>query len=163
MNRSGAPANCWLLCLIYVCYLLNHISCAALDGKIPLFALTGINQIFLSYSSSLLISLCSMQHMINISFLKVKRGLLTRWALGRIVVMPRPTSSWTMKPRKLSTAVLLGLRNLLLPTIDLHHMDGRFLHLLTLLKIIFLWITTGTCRKFFTKTEDPYSLHQVQK
>ena len=39
MNRSGAPANCWLLCLIYVCYLLNHISCAALDGKIPLFAL----------------------------------------------------------------------------------------------------------------------------
>ena len=36
MNRSCAPANCWLLCLIYVCYLLNHISCAALDGKIPL-------------------------------------------------------------------------------------------------------------------------------
>ena len=25
-----------------MCYLLNHISCAALDGKIPLFALTGI-------------------------------------------------------------------------------------------------------------------------
>ena len=42
MNRSGAPANCWLLCLIYVCYLLNHIACTALDGKIPLFALTGI-------------------------------------------------------------------------------------------------------------------------
>ena len=42
MNRSGAPANCWLLCLIYVCYLLKHIACAALDGKIPLFALTGI-------------------------------------------------------------------------------------------------------------------------
>ena len=28
--------------LIYVCYLLNHIACTALDGKIPLFALTGI-------------------------------------------------------------------------------------------------------------------------
>ena len=42
MNRSGAPANCWLLCLIYVCYVLNHIACTALDGKIPLFALTGI-------------------------------------------------------------------------------------------------------------------------
>ena len=42
MNRSGAAAKCWLLCLIYVCYLLNHIACAALDGKIPLFALTGI-------------------------------------------------------------------------------------------------------------------------
>ena len=42
MNRSGAPANCWLLCLIYVCYLLNHIACTALDGKIFLLALTGI-------------------------------------------------------------------------------------------------------------------------
>ena len=42
MNRSGAPANWWLLCLIYLCYLLNHIACTALDGKIPLLALTGI-------------------------------------------------------------------------------------------------------------------------
>ena len=42
MNRSGAPANRRLLCLIYVCYLLNHIACTTLDGKIPLFALTGI-------------------------------------------------------------------------------------------------------------------------
>ena len=42
MNRSGATANCWLLCIIYACYLLNHIAHAALDGKIPLFALTGI-------------------------------------------------------------------------------------------------------------------------
>ena len=42
MNRSCAPANCWLLCLIYVCYLLNHIACSALNGKIPLLALTGI-------------------------------------------------------------------------------------------------------------------------
>ena len=42
MNRSGAPANCWLLCHIYVCHLLIHISCTAIDGKIPLFALTGV-------------------------------------------------------------------------------------------------------------------------
>ena len=42
MNRSGAPASCWLLCLIYVCYLLNHLACAALDDKILLFALPGI-------------------------------------------------------------------------------------------------------------------------
>ena len=42
MNRSGAPTNCWLSCLIYVCCLLNHIACTALDGKIPLLALTGI-------------------------------------------------------------------------------------------------------------------------
>ena len=46
MNRSGAPANCWLLCLIYVCYLLNHIACTAHDGKIPLLAFTGITPDF---------------------------------------------------------------------------------------------------------------------
>ena len=42
MNRSGAPANCWLQFLLYVCYLLNHVACAALHGKMPLFALAGI-------------------------------------------------------------------------------------------------------------------------
>ena len=35
MKRSGARANCLLFCLIYVCYLLNHIACSALDGKSP--------------------------------------------------------------------------------------------------------------------------------
>ena len=33
MNRSHAPVNCCLLCLVYVCSLLNHIACAALDDK----------------------------------------------------------------------------------------------------------------------------------
>ena len=42
MNRSGAPANCWLLCMIYVCYILNHIACGALNGSIPLLVLSGI-------------------------------------------------------------------------------------------------------------------------
>ena len=42
MNRSGAPANCWLLCMIYVCYILNHIACGALNGSIPLLVLYGI-------------------------------------------------------------------------------------------------------------------------
>ena len=42
MIKSGAPANCWLLCLIFECYLRNHIACSALDAKIHLLALTGI-------------------------------------------------------------------------------------------------------------------------
>ena len=25
LNRTGAPANCWLLCMSYACYRLNHI------------------------------------------------------------------------------------------------------------------------------------------
>ena len=26
MNRSGAPADCWLLCMIHASYILNHLS-----------------------------------------------------------------------------------------------------------------------------------------
>ena len=32
LNQTGAPVNCWLLCMSYVCYLLNHISCESLRG-----------------------------------------------------------------------------------------------------------------------------------
>ena len=41
-TRTGAPANCWLLCMSYVCYLLNHISCKSLNGQIPLTKLYGV-------------------------------------------------------------------------------------------------------------------------
>ena len=42
MNRTGAPANYWLLCMTYVCYLLNHMSCQSLNGEIPLTKLYGV-------------------------------------------------------------------------------------------------------------------------
>ena len=77
MNRSGAPANCWLLCLIYVCYLLNQIVCTALDGKYPYLPSLVSHQIFASSYFSLSINLCFMPHMTRISHLKVKRGLAT--------------------------------------------------------------------------------------
>ena len=43
MNRTGAPAHCWLLTLQYVCYILNHISTASLGGQVPLQVLYGVN------------------------------------------------------------------------------------------------------------------------
>ena len=36
MNCTGAPSDCWLLCMIYVCYLLNQIECEALGAAVPL-------------------------------------------------------------------------------------------------------------------------------
>ena len=41
MNRCGAPAYTWFLCLLYVCYLLNHLSVESLGWISPLQALTG--------------------------------------------------------------------------------------------------------------------------
>ena len=36
MNISGAPADCWLLCMSHASYILNHLSCEALSGNVPL-------------------------------------------------------------------------------------------------------------------------------
>ena len=88
MSRFGAPVNCWLLCLIYVCYLLNHIDCTALDGKIPLLVLTGITP-----DISIILLFTFYQPVFYATYdqnflLRVKRGLATGLALGSIVVMP---------------------------------------------------------------------------
>ena len=41
MNLTGAPAHCWLLCLVYVWSLLNVTASPTLDETTPLQALTG--------------------------------------------------------------------------------------------------------------------------
>jgi hypothetical protein len=41
LNRTGSPAYLWLLCLMYVCFLLNNTSSKALSGSIPIQVLTG--------------------------------------------------------------------------------------------------------------------------
>jgi hypothetical protein len=41
MNFSGAPAHTWLLALMYVCLLLNHLASAALKWRSPEQILTG--------------------------------------------------------------------------------------------------------------------------
>ena len=43
MNRWGAPADCWLLCMIHASYILNHLSCEALGGNVPLGMLYGVS------------------------------------------------------------------------------------------------------------------------
>ena len=43
MNRTGAPADCWLLCMIQAFYILNHLSCEALVGNVHLGMLYGVS------------------------------------------------------------------------------------------------------------------------
>ena len=42
MNRTGAPADCWLLYVIQASYILNHLSCEASDGIVPIGMLYGV-------------------------------------------------------------------------------------------------------------------------
>ena len=135
MNRSGAPANCWLLCLIYVCYLLNHISCAALDGKIPHFALPGITPDI----SSILLFTCY-QPVFYATYDQIFPSESEERASYWVGFGEHCHDAMTHKvldhgTRTFSIEMQLGQRNLILPTIGFHHMEGRFLHLLALLKI----------------------------
>ena len=41
MKLAGAPAHCWLLCLFYVCSLLNATASPFLGGLTPIQASTG--------------------------------------------------------------------------------------------------------------------------
>jgi hypothetical protein len=41
LDRTGSPAYLWLLCLMYVCFLLNNVSSASLNGQTRLQVLTG--------------------------------------------------------------------------------------------------------------------------
>ena len=44
MNTSGCPACCWLLCLQYICVVLNHLVSPTLQGICPVQALEGTTQ-----------------------------------------------------------------------------------------------------------------------
>ena len=41
MNLTGAPTYCWLLCLVYVCALMNVTASLTLNGITPIQALSG--------------------------------------------------------------------------------------------------------------------------
>ena len=41
MNTSGCPACCWLLCLQYICVVLNHLASPTLQGICPVQDLEG--------------------------------------------------------------------------------------------------------------------------
>ena len=43
MNRTGAPADCWLLCMLHASYILNHLPCEALAGNVPIWMPYGVS------------------------------------------------------------------------------------------------------------------------
>ena len=163
MNRSGAPTNCWLLCLIYVCCLLNHIACTALDGKISLFALTGITpdiSIILLFTFSQPLFYVTYDQ--NFPFERKERA--GYWVgLGEHCedamthkILDHDTQQIiyrsAVRPKKSSS-----------PNHRLAPHEGRFLHLLTLVKINFPLDHHLETQRLLTETIGPYSFHQVQR
>ena len=79
MNRSGAPADCWLLCMIHASYILNHLSCEALAGIWGCFMVS--LQTSASFSYTLSINQCFMPLTTNLTHLLVRKELQDGLAL----------------------------------------------------------------------------------
>ena len=84
MNTSGCPACCWLLCLQYICVVLNHLASPTLQGICPVQALEGklqtIVSCFISHFMSLSTTGLILLNLIS-TFLHhlMKEGLLGRF------------------------------------------------------------------------------------
>ena len=125
MNRTGVPADCLFLCMIHASYIINHLSCEALDGNVPLGMLYGV-----SPGISILLLYTFYQPVFyanhNQSYpLLVKKGLHVGLDLESMLVMHSPTNSLMMTPRKSSTDLLLDLQILPIPTRDWYQTEGR--------------------------------------
>ena len=98
MNRTGTPADCWLLCMLHASYILNNLSFEALNGNVPLGMLYGVSP------DISIILLCTFYQPVflspttNPTPLIVKKGCTLGW-LENMLVMLSPTSFMMMTPR----------------------------------------------------------------
>ena len=125
MNRTGAPADCWLLCMIHTSYIIHHLSCEALAGNVPLGML---------YDVSPDISIILLYTFYQPGFyathnqptpLLAKKELYVGLDLESMLVMLSSTNFLMMTPRKSSTDLLLDLQILPIPTRYWYQMEGR--------------------------------------
>ena len=125
MNRTGAPADYWLLCIIHASYILNHLSCEVMDGNVPLGMLYGVSpdiSIILLYTFYQLAFYAT--H--NQSYPSVSQERAACWVgFGEYVGDGLTHNLLMMTPRKSCTDLLLYLQNLSIPTRDSYQMEGR--------------------------------------
>ena len=122
MNRTDAPADCWLLCIVLS--ILHPIS--------PLMRVLGwqcSSRVFLQTSASFYsthsIDQCLIPPTTNPTPQLVKKELHIGLDLESMLVMLSPTNLLMMTPRKSSTDLLLDLQILPIPTRDWYQMEGR--------------------------------------
>ena len=132
MNLTGAPVHCWLLCMLYVCNLLNATASPALGGLTSLQALTGqvpdISHFLHLHSGNLSIT----------KWMKVNLttdfppNLMRREAIGLALLTTRvislPGRSLLMTLTLSSSDLLSGVPPRHLQTSDWTHQKGRINH-----------------------------------
>ena len=134
MNTSGCPACCWLLCLQYICVVLNHLASPTLQGICPVQALEGttpdisfmLHFSFMSLSTTGLILLSLISTFLH--------HLMKRRVIGSVL----PTTKVTVSPggsslrilKRSSFVLAFKVPSELQQTSFLHHLQGRGPHFL---------------------------------
>ena len=117
MNRTCAPDH--------ASYILNHLSCKALGGNVPLGMLYGVSpdiSILLLYT---FYQPVFMPPTTNPTPLLVKKELHIGLDLESMLVMLSPTNFLMMTSRKSSTDLLFDLQILPISTREWYEMEGR--------------------------------------
>ena len=125
MDCTGTPTKYWLLCLLFVCFLMNCLVTHVLNWETPLLVR---NSIFpLSYNSIGLKPSATLENTTNTpTTAKSPRRNVVGLVLLRIKVIPLPTGSSQMIPIK---SLLALLYTLLLTLTTPIHMLITCLHL----------------------------------
>ena len=140
MNTSGCPACCWLLCLQYICVVLNHLASSTLQGICPVQALEGttpdisfmLHFSFMSLSTTGLILLSLISTFLH--------HLMKRRVIGSVLLSTKVTVSpggSSLRILKRSSFVLaFEVPSELQQTSILHHLQGRGPHFLFPFRIL---------------------------
>ena len=134
MNTSGCTACCWLLCLQYICVVLNHLASPTLQGICPVQALEGTTPdisflLHFSFYEPVYYRIDSSEPDLNFpSSSNEKKGY---WVgLLTTKVIPSPGGS-SLRILKRSSFVLVSeVPSELQQTSVLHHLQGRGPHFL---------------------------------
>ena len=129
MNTSGCPAFCWLLCLQYICVVLNHLASPTLQGICPIQALQGttpdvsfmLHSHFMSLSTTGLILLNLISTFLHHPMKRKVIGLVL--LTTKVTVSPGGSSLRILT--RLSFVLAFAVLSELQQTSVLHHLQGR--------------------------------------
>ena len=134
MNTSGCPAFCWLLCLQYICVVLNHLASPTLQGICPVQALRGTTpdvsfMLHFSFLSLFTTGLILLNLITTFLHHPMKRKVIGLVLLTTKVTVSPGGSSLRILTR-LSFILEFAVPSELQQTSVLHHLQGRGPHFL---------------------------------
>ena len=134
MNTFGCPACCWLLCLQYICVVLNHLASPTLQGICPVQALEGTTSdisflLHFSFYEPVYYRIDSSEPDLNLPSSSNGRKVIGL-VLLTIKVTVSPGGSSLRILRRFSFVLEFEVPSELQQTSILHHLQGRGPHFL---------------------------------